>query len=496
MEKEKIQIKLKRHKWPDEVEKEKEKKTNLITTIVIVIVSLAIGFSFGGVFYKQEPLASNPELARFERVYNRLLDGWFFTNDMEDPASQMIENAIHGMIDRNGDEHTSYMTLEQSQMFTDSIDMSFVGIGVQYFTEENLITRVFKDSPAEKAGILPGDIMVAVDDIKLSDLTEDDDLRDYILGERGTAVNITVNRLGDILTFEVIRDAVNALTWGEMLNNDTGYLEIASFGSSLRQATEIYLEHFKASNVKNLIIDFRDNGGGYLDAINDLSTLFFEPGTTVYFEKFTTGNEVEYKVNESGYTPYTYENIVVLVNGNTASASEVFALALRDNLGATIIGDKTFGKGTVQTQVQDGVYNSFLKYTFAKWYSPLNESIDQVGIEPDIEVKLPEILYASYVTQDENEVIPYDSVYEGVAYVQKGLKFLGYHSGRTDGYYDDATRNALLSFKQVHSLGNESDIDHEIITNVYSAVIKEWSHHKNTHDTQLHKALEVVKGES
>ena len=492
MEKDKIKIKLERHKWPDEIEKEKKKKKKLLVTVLTIIVTFSIGWTTGAIFYKEAPSATSDELARFERVYNRLLDNWYFKNDMDDPASEMIENAIKGMIERNGDDHTSYMTLEESQMFTESIDMSFVGIGVQYFADENLITRVFKDSPAEKAGILPGDIMVGIDDVLIDDLDEDQDIKDYILGERGTHVSIIVNRLGEELTFDVVRDSINALTWGEMVDDQTAYLEIASFGSSLRQATELYLHEFKANKAKNLIIDFRDNGGGYLEAINELSKLFFKEGTTIYFEKFTDGKEIEYVLDKNDSEIYEFDNIVVLVNENTASASEVFALALRENLGATIVGNTTFGKGTVQTQVQDGVDSSFLKYTFAKWYSPNMENIHKVGINPDELVKLSDIFYAKYVVLDEGESIKYDQVHDGVSYVQKGLKFLGHHKGRTDGYYDKNTEKALLDFKDESGLAHDSTIDQETIKSVYSAVIKEWSHNRKNHDVQYHKALEVV----
>ena len=296
MDKDKIKIKLERHKWPDEVENEKRQKSKLWKTLLIVGISLAIGFTFGSVLSPQTVTEPNSNIARFERVYNRLLSNWYFKNEMEDPASQLIENAIKGMIDYNGDIHTSYMTLEESEQFASSIDMSFVGIGVEYFEDENLITRVFKDSPAERAGILAGDIMIAADGVRFEGLDADEDIRELILGEVGTVVKITVNRLGEVITLDVVRDRINALTWGEMIDDTTGYVEISSFGQNLKAATELYLKDFKTQGAKNLIIDFRDNGGGYLDAINDLSELFFEAGTTVYFEQFTDGNEVEYQV--------------------------------------------------------------------------------------------------------------------------------------------------------------------------------------------------------
>lgn len=492
MDKDKIKIKLERHKWPDEVENEKRQKSKLWKTLLIVGISLAIGFTFGSVLSPQTVTEPNSNIARFERVYNRLLSNWYFKNDMEDPASQLIENAINGMIDYNGDIHTSYMTLEESEQFTSSIDMSFVGIGVEYFADENLITRVFKDSPAERAGILAGDIMIAADGVRFEGLDADEDIRELILGEVGTVVKITVNRLGEVITLDVVRDHINALTWGEMIDDTTGYVEISSFGQNLKAATELYLKDFKTQGAKKLIIDFRDNGGGYLDAINDLSELFFEAGTTVYFEQFTDGNEVEYRVRPHNGDIYTYDKIVILVNGNTASASEVFTLALQSNLGSVIVGDVTYGKGTVQTQVQDGVDSSFLKYTFAKWFSPDKTNIHQTGITPDHQVVLPDIFYEIYPVLEENESYGYDTVHNSIAYVQKGLSFLGYHTGRTDGYFDSNTRAAILNFKNDVELTTGDVIDHDTIASVYSAVIKEWSHNKKIHDVQYQKALEVI----
>ena len=492
-DKDKIKIKLQRHKWPDELEKEKKRKRKIFTSIVAGVLVFAVGWTFGSVFYSPISQTQDANIARFERVYDTILKNWFFKNDMEKPEEELIDNAIKGMLERNGDPHTTYMTQEESEQFIDSIDMSFVGIGVQYQPADSLITRVFKNSPAEKAGILPGDIMVTVDDKVIAELPEDDDIKNHILGEKGTTVKIGVNRQGKSVEMDVVRDTVNALTWGEMLDKDTGYLEITSFGSSLGKATELYLDSFKKSGAKNLIIDLRDNGGGYLDAINSISALFFENNTTIYFEKFTDGTNTEYKVQNSRSDLYEFQDIVVLINENSASASEVFALALRDNLDATLVGVNSYGKGTVQRQTQDGVDSSYLKFTFAKWYSPNMENIHEVGIEPDIEVKLADVFYASYSEDELSDIKTYDIVAPEVSYVQKGLQFLGYHSGRTDSYYDVSTRDALHAFKKDTGLAVNDEINEEVLIKVYSSVVKEWSLNKKQHDTQLKKALEVIQ---
>lgn len=490
----KIKIKLERHKWPDEIAKEKRKKNRIITVAITIAVTFALGWTFGSAFYAPAgTIAKDANVARFERVYDRLLKNWYFVNDIENPSEKLIENAINGMIQLNGDQHTSYMTAEESQKFAESIDMTFVGIGVQYNVTEKLITRVFKESPADKAGIMAGDVITSVDGTKMIDMEPNADLKELIMGEEGTIVKIGIDRLGKAMDFEVTRGSIDALTWGEMIDKETAYLEISSFGRNLGQRTEAYLKDFNEQGAKYLILDLRDNGGGYLDAINDLANLFFENGETVYFEEFTDGREVEYKVKNSVAKNYKFDNIVILINEQSASASEVFALAMRDNLETSLIGTKSYGKGTVQTQVQDGVDKSFLKYTFAKWYSPTKVNIHQIGIEPDHEVRLSDIFYTQFVELKDGATIKYDSVHPGTAYIQRGLKFLGYHTGRIDSYYDSATRDAIYRYQKAMNLKQTDVIDQDLINKVYGSVLNEWTKNQKQHDVQLHKAIEVVK---
>lgn len=494
---EEIKIKLKRHKWPDEVAKEKKQRISKIVLVIAILITFGVGWTFGSVFNGESLLvAQDSNVARFERVYNRLLNSWYFVNDMEDPESLLIENAIKGMLDRNGDKHTNYMTQEESQDFTTSIDMSFVGIGVSYYAQENLITRVFKDSPAEKAGILAGDVIEGVDGVWVKDLKENESIQDLIIGQPGTKVTINIDRQGKKLNLEATRQAINALTWGEMLDDKTAYLEISSFGQGLHTSTENYLKFFKEKNAKNLIIDFRDNGGGYLDVINALAELFFEEGDTIYYEEFKSGQKQSYEVSNSRASNYKFDDIVVLVNENTASASEVFALALRDNLGAKIVGNVTYGKGTVQTQLQDGIDKSYLKVTIAKWFSPKDESIHEIGITPDYQIKLADIFYMSGDIIGPDDIYRFDSVDDAVSYAQKSLSFLGYHSGRTDGYYDATTKTSLLNYKKALGLKEDDIINEDIIKKLYSSVIREWATNKKANDTQLDKAIEVVGSDS
>lgn len=496
----KVKIKLERHRWPDEVASTKKKKGVVIGIVVALVASFSLGWVFSAAV-KGNPteVVQNAQIARFERVYNRLLKGWYFGNEMKDPESQMIENAIKGMLELNGDQHTSYMTEAESQEFATSIDMSFVGIGVQYYAGEglNLISRVYKDSPAESAGLLAGDILLEVDGLLITDLqAKGEDLRDYILGEAGSVVKIKIDRQGETREYSIVRNNINALTWGEMVNSNVAYLEISSFGSTLKASSEVYLDYFVAQGAKKLIIDLRDNGGGYLGAINDISQLLFNTGDAIYKEEFTDGSEITYNVKQSVKQNYPFDSIVVLINQNTASASEVLTLAMMENLGVKTVGVTTYGKGTVQTQIQDSIDKSYLKYTMAKWFSPSGVSIHEVGIKPDYVVELAEIFYQEYVVLEDGQSFAYDTVSNAASYVQKGLKFLGYHNGRTDGYYDAATRDALSAFLKAHNGTTSTTITQDTVRLVYSSVLSEWTQNKYKHDVQLQKAIEVIENGS
>lgn len=484
-------IKVERHVWPDEIEKTRKKRNIIYIVVASVLVSFLLGWQFSNLTKGTGIISSpNTDVARFERVYNELLSNWYFANEMEDAPNELITNAIKGMLEMNGDIHTSYMTQEELAGFTTSINMDFVGIGVQYFPGDgaNVITRVFKDSPAEKYGVEVGDVIYRVEGELLTGLTSDQ-IQSLIIGEEGTVVNIDFLRQEETVSLAIPRGAISAVVWGEMLDDDIAYLEISSFGQTLAASTQLYLDDFKAQGAKKLIIDMRDNGGGYLQAINDIAALFFENNDVVYQEEFKDGTNKVYNVTSSQKSNYDFEDMIVLVNENSASASEVLTMALRENLGTRVLGVNSYGKGTVQTQSVFGDQSS-LKITIAKWMSPNGNNIHEVGIEPDIEVKLHDIFYSLYPTLEDGTVLQYDSVDESISYVQQGLNYLGLYTGRTDGYYDDATLAALRSFQ------NSDDITQTTIQNVYSAVVSDWSQNRATRDVQLIKAIEVLNDES
>lgn len=493
----KVTIKLERYRWPDEIAQQRRKRRLLVVVVVAVFFSFALGWQFSNLINNGENAVvdtTSSEIAQFERVYNDILNNWYFAGLMENPEEELINNAIKGMLELNGDIHTSYMTSDEVLALVDSINMNFEGIGVQYYPGDgiNLITRVFKGSPAEEYGVLAGDILYSVDGVLIADM-ESDEIGDRIMGPSGTEVKLVVLRQQELVELNIVRGQINALTWGEMLTDEIGYLEIASFGTSLVESATTYMDYFLENGATQLIIDLRDNGGGYLDAIDNIAQLFFDNNDVVYQEERTGGVLTHSNVSSSRKSQYPFEDIVILINENSASASEVLALAMMENLGVKTIGVTSYGKGTVQIQQNPYPDNSILKVTIAKWMSPNGVNIDGVGIVPDYEVKLADIFYQEYVTFAEDEVVNYDSVHDGVAYVQKALSFLGYHSGREDGYYDSATLTALNAYQADVGMDVTDQIDQDTINQMYSSVIYEWTMNKAEKDVQLHQAIEVLE---
>ena len=490
-QKDKIQIKLERHKWPDELAREKKKRKQIFGVSITLLVVFFLGWQTGRLFLGNTSfLQQSSDVAKFERVYRDVLGNWFFKKDMKDPKTELIDNAIKGMLAQNGDIHTSYMTKEEVQSFNQSLSLNFVGIGVKYFSGNNLnvITDIFKNSPAEKAGIQVGDMIKKVDGVAV---TPEASLQSMVLGEAGTPVVLDILRNQEMISLTLVRQEVSALASGHMMGNDTGYLSIASFGAQLGAITESYLSDFKANNAQNLIIDLRDNGGGLLDAVNQLSRLFLANGTVVYKESYTSGKEDTYTVKNSVSEKYPFKKIVILINENSASASEVLTLALSQNPNVKTVGRKSYGKGTVQVSYSYPDQTA-LKVTIAKWFGPDGKSIDKTGIEPAYPVDLADVFYTPYVDVAQGVSYAPDSVHDAVAFVQKSLKFLGFHDGRTDGYFDAKTEAALGAYSQKNNFGFGKNIDHNVTSQVYSSVLLDWHLSKDTKDVQLKKALEVA----
>jgi carboxyl-terminal processing protease len=491
MEEENVRIKLERHIWPDEKANRRRKKIFVSTVIIAIVLSFGIGWLFGSFLQTPITINNSGKYTRLDAIIETLSAQWYFGKDVEDLETWLIDNAINGMIDLNGDIHTDYMTAEEVKQFNDSIDMGFVGIGVQYYMSGDgypVVERVFKNSPAEAFGVMPGDIIYTVDGVDIKGL-ETEEIASRVKGEEGTTVVIEFLRAGAIVKKEIVRGLVKNSAFGQILADNIGYLEIYQFGSSTTQEVVNYLNDMKDKNVSKLIIDLRDNGGGYLNTLVGISSLLLPKDTVVIRQEYKDGTSEIGKTLGGQMTNFT--DIVILVNANTASASEVLTAALQEQAGIKVVGVKTYGKGTVQITrpFADG---SALKFTTAQWMSPNGNAINGVGITPDYIVELHPVFYFDKIVLDEDVTYGLDQVDESIELAQLALDFLGYDVSRTDGYFDQSTVDAIVKFRSDYTLEPSDRLDKKALQVLSTEIIRFWFTNRANLDTQLQKAIELI----
>ena len=303
---------------------------------------------------------------------------------------KLIEGAIGGLVSSIGDKHTSYFTKEEAKSFKESLSSSYYGIGALIFKNsegEVTVKRVFDDSPAKKAGIESGDIILKVDNKDAEGMTVEE-VANTLKNNKSKIATVVIRRNGEEKTFEITKSTVPLKSVSyEMLDNKVGYVMVDMFGESTYQEFTSALKDLEGQGMKSLIIDLRDNGGGYLSTVLYMASEFLDTSKVVLQ---TRGSEKdEPKLYHSLNDNKKNYKVVVIINENSASASEIMTAALKEQYGATIVGVTSYGKGTVQLtkELSNG---GMLKYTTEEWLTSNGNSINDVGIEPDIKVELGE----------------------------------------------------------------------------------------------------------
>lgn len=360
----------------------------LASLVLAIIVSFAAGMRSEEIYQIAAPIfgikvAKQPlDTEVMKEAYRQLAAN--YDGDLD--ANKLSDGAARGMVKAVGDDYTTFLDKEEAADFNKSLNGEVSGIGAEIGVRnlQPTVLRVLDDSPAKKAGLKTGDIFVAVNGTSVAGETASG-VADKVTGEAGTTVKLTIRRGSESLDFSITRAQISDPSVRWSVSDDIGVLTISRFddntGSLARKAAKEFID----KGVKSVIVDLRNNGGGYLTAAQEVASLWLDSGKTVVTEK--SRGQVTETVKASGNPTLKGKKTIVLVNGSSASASEIVAGALKDYQAAILVGEKTFGKGTVQ-KVINLSDDRILKVTVARWYTPQDRNITKEGIQPNQTVKM------------------------------------------------------------------------------------------------------------
>jgi carboxyl-terminal processing protease len=335
---------------------------------------------------------SDADLTLFWKVWG-ILDEKYVSHSTSTPAvteQDRIYGAIEGMTKSLGDPYTVFFPPEESKAFNEEISGNFEGVGMEIGLKEKVLTVIapLKGTPAERAGILTGDKIIKIDSTITSGLSTDEAIK-LIRGARGTIVTFLIQRGEDEpVEIKVTRDVINIPTLAtKTLENGIFMIQLYSFTGDSPNLFRKALRDFMLSKSDKLILDLRGNPGGYLNAAVDMASWFLPQGKVIVIEDYGAGKDTDV-LKSKGYDIFTDKlKFVILIDGGSASASEILAGALSEHGKAILVGEKSFGKGSVQELVEITPETS-LKVTIARWLTPKGNSISDNGIKPDFEVPM------------------------------------------------------------------------------------------------------------
>lgn len=422
------------------------------------------------------------EFTKLFEAYDEMKKNYF--QDVDEV--EVIDGAINGMIEALGDPYSDYLNEQEARQLTESISSSFEGIGAEIQEQDGYIAVVspIKNSPAEQAGLLPKDIITAVDGESIQGMSSSEAVL-LIRGEKGTEVTLTIKR-GDSsepMEVKIVRDVIPIETvYHEMGEDGIGHIQITSFSTGTYKELLNALDELEAEEMKGLIVDVRQNPGGILDAAINISDLFVERGKNL-FQYEEKGKKADvYKAAKGRKVEVP---VALLIDDGSASASEILAGALSESSDVPLVGITTFGKGTVQSprDLPDG---SNLKLTTAKWLTPTGQWIHEKGIAPDYEVPYPS--YAMLPFLDPSIEMKKGQLSPSVKTAEEMLKAVGYNPGEVDGLYDEEMVAAVKELQENLELEPTGIL---IGDTTYGLMEKLRDKIKND-DPQLKKAEEVL----
>lgn len=364
-----------------------------VGVVAAVIFFFGVGVGNRSIMFSNATQSAGKELpadldySSIEAVYDLIKTNY----DGKIEVEKLLDGLKGGLAKATGDPYTEYFNKEEAKKFDSELNGSFTGIGAELGEDDKgnlIIVSPIDGFPASKAGLRPQDMIVSIDNTSTNDMTIEDAVT-RIRGEKGTEVTLRIFRNNnEDLSFTIKRDEIKipSVKW-ELLDGGVGGIRINQFGHDTTDLVKQAGKDLKDKGAKSILLDLRGNPGGLLSSAVEVSGLWLPSGKTILQEK-RGGVVVEnYLANGSLGTPFRDMKTVVLINAGSASASEIVAGALRDNNVATIYGEKSYGKGSVQ-EIRELPSGGEIKITVARWYRPNGENIDKKGIQPDTEVKM------------------------------------------------------------------------------------------------------------
>lgn len=449
---------------------------------VFLAATFSLSVSVGAAFAADR----KDELFKRIRTVYEVVEVWH--KDGAD-LDKFTDGAIKGGLEALGDPHTNYFSPADYAGFLDSLNGNFSGIGAYLDLDGNyiVVTSPIKGTPAHQAGLMSGDRILEADGVSLVGATIERAVQ-LIRGPSGTSVKLKIERPSQRTTFTltITRAQINIPEVdSKLLEGNLGYIQIASFGDQAVGDFFKAVTSLKSQGAKGLVIDLRQNGGGYLDAAVNIGSAFVPAGKPILWEVGKSGKK---QITSSGQLINL--PVVVLVDGGTASASEILAGAIQDYGVGPLVGTKTFGKGTVQ-QILTLTEGGGMKVTIAEYLTPNENHVHKISLTPDVVVEksaLSDTLIAPLGL--ERALLPND-VGLDVLDLQKKLEFLGYGPD-TRGYFGLNTSDAVMRFAMEHGLPEEAAVTTKVAEALNAAVaakVKEL----NKRDNQLEKAVELLK---
>ena len=375
------------------------KENKILKYMIVSIFSMIIG-SIVTYFCSNNTFIEKRD-SKFDMLYKTydIIKNEYY-KDVKDEV--LVEGAINGMMSSLGDPHSVYFNKKAKEEFDTELTGSYYGIGAEIASTNDgkaVIKKVFDKSPAKTAGLKGNDVFVSIDGESVEGKSISD-IANTLRSEKKEKSIIVVNRDGKELSFEVTKANVTLFSVSsEMLDNNIGYISVNIFGQNTYDEFTKALNDLEKENMKSLIIDLRGNNGGYLTTVTNMLSIFLDKDKVIYQMQTKTGKKKYYSIKNGSKT----YKVVILIDNESASASEIMASAMSEQYGAILVGEKSYGKGTVQI-TKDLKNGGMIKYTIQNWLTSKGKSIEKNGIKPDYEIKLNDEYANNPTKENDNQL--------------------------------------------------------------------------------------------